>query len=380
MQVPPLDLKSQYQTIKQEADVALAEVVASQHFVLGPTVEKLETELAEYLKVKYAVAVASGSDALLLAMMALKIGPGDEVVTSPFTFFATGGAIARLGARPVFVDIDPLTYNIDPLKIQAALKQPGHKIKAFMPVHLYGQAADMSEIMAISREFDIPVIEDAAQSLGSEYDGRKTGSIGLIGCYSFYPTKNLGGWGDAGLITTDNEELAKFIKILRLHGAENRYFHQHIGINSRLDALQASILIVKLRYLDRWNRERLERAETYTRLFKEVGLLNRFSAPETKKGRNHIFHQYTLRLSGPDNPETRDKLRDFLKQNNIGAEIYYPLPLHLQQCFEYLGYKKGALPESEKAAREALSLPIYPELTPEMQKYVSDKIKEFFRA
>jgi dTDP-4-amino-4,6-dideoxygalactose transaminase len=379
MQIPPLDLKSQYQTIKKETDKALAEVVASQHFVLGPNVEKLENELAVYLKSKHSIAVASGSDALLIAMMALKIGPGDEVITSPFTFFATGGAIARLGARPVFVDIDPDTYNIDPAKIRAQIGKSGKKTKAIIPVHLYGQSADMAEIMALSREYAIPVIEDAAQSLGSEYAGRKTGTIGLIGCYSFYPTKNLGGWGDAGLVTTDDESLAKLIKILRLHGAENRYFHQHIGINSRLDAMQAVILLVKLKYLDRWNKERMDRAETYTRLFNEAGLLKHLAAPSIKKNRNHIYHQYTLRILGQNNPDTRDKLRDFLKQNNIGAEIYYPLPLHLQQCFDYMGYKKGDLPESEKAARDVLSLPIYPELTPDMQQYVADKIKEFFR-
>ncbi|HLD36656.1 MAG TPA: DegT/DnrJ/EryC1/StrS family aminotransferase [Planctomycetota bacterium] len=378
MQVPPLDLKSQYQAIKKEADSALAEVINSQHFVLGPIVEKLEVELAGYLKTKYAIAVASGSDALLIALMALKIGPGDEIITTPFTFFATGGAIARLGARPVFVDIDPATYNISPAKIRSYLGKSSKKAKAIMPVHLYGQASDMSEIMAIGNEYKIPVIEDAAQSLGSDYAGRKTGTIGLMGCYSFYPTKNLGGWGDAGLVTTDDEPLAKLVKTLRVHGAENRYFHQYIGLNSRLDALQAAILRVKLRYLDKWNKERLHRADSYNQLIKESGLLKDISLPFVKKDRDHIYHQYTIKVLGNENPETRDKLRDFLKTNNIGAEIYYPLPLHLQECFNYLGYKKGDLPESEKAALSVLSLPMYPELTPEMQKYVVDKIKEFF--
>lgn len=378
MQVPPLDLKSQYQTIKKEADAALAEVVSSQHFVLGPTVEKLEAELAGYLKAKYAIALASGSDALLIAMMALKIGPGHEVITSPFTFFATGGAIARLGAKPVYVDIDPITYNISPDAIRAYLKKSSRNVKAIMPVHLYGQAADMSEIIAIGKEYKIPVIEDAAQSLGSEYANRKTGTLGLIGCYSFYPTKNLGGWGDAGLVTTDDETLAKLIRILRVHGAENRYFHQHIGLNSRLDALQASILRVKLKYLDKWNRERLERAAAYSRLIQEAGLLKFLAVPAVKNNRNHIYHQYTLRVLGNNNPATRDKLRDALKANSIGAEIYYPLSLHQQECFNYLGYKTGDLPESEKASQEVLSLPMYPELTPDMQKYVIDKIKEFF--
>jgi dTDP-4-amino-4,6-dideoxygalactose transaminase len=403
MQVPPLDLKSQYQTIKKEADAALAEVVNSQHFILGPTVEKLESELAEYLKTKYAIAVASGSDALLIALMALKIGPGDEVITTPFTFFATGGAIARLGAKPVFVDIDPDTYNINPANIRAYLTKSSKKTKAIMPVHLYGQAVDMSEIMDIGNEYKIPIIEDAAQSLGSDYAGRpeiipdihrdrrdgvypasagprlrKTGTLGLMGCYSFYPTKNLGGWGDAGLVTTDDETLAKLVKTLRVHGAENRYFHQHIGLNSRLDSLQAAILRVKLKYLDKWNQERLQRAESYNQLLKEAGLLKYLAVPSVKKDRTHIYHQYTLRVLGDKNPGTRDKLRDFLKQNNIGAEIYYPLSLHLQECFNYLGYKKGDLPESENASLSVLSLPMYPELTPAMQKYVVDKIKGFF--
>jgi len=401
MQVPPLDLKSQYQTIKNEVDSALSEVINSQHFVLGPTVEKLETELAIYLKTKYAIAVASGSDALLIALMALKIGPGDEVITTPFTFFATGGAIARLGAKPVFADIDPATYNISPVKIRSYLGKSSKKVKAIMPVHLYGQSVDMSEILALGKEYNIPVIEDAAQSLGSlyapvpphvpgvpsgsEYSGRpeiigtplrlrKTGTLGLMGCYSFYPTKNLGGWGDAGLVTTDDEALAKLIRILRVHGAENRYFHQHIGLNSRLDAMQAAVLMVKLKYLDKWNKERLQRANLYNQLFKEAGLLKYLSTPVVKENRNHIYHQYTIRIQG----NNRNKLRDFLKANNIGVEIYYPLPLHLQECFNYLGYKKGDMPESEKASLNVLSLPMYPELTPDMQGYVADKIKEFF--
>jgi len=247
-----------------------------------------------------------------------------------------------------------------------------------MPVHLYGQASDMSEIMAIGNEYKIPVIEDAAQSLGSEYSGRKTGTIGLIGCYSFYPTKNMGAWGDAGLVTTDNEALAKLIRILRVHGAENRYFHQHIGLNSRLDAMQAAILRVKLTHLDKWNVERLQRADSYNQLIKEAGLLKYLAVPSVKPDRNHIYHQYTLKVLGNNNPLTRDKLRDSLKQNNIGAEIYYPLSLHMQECFSYLGYKPGDLPESEKASLDVLSLPMYPELTPAMQEYVVDKIKEFF--
>ncbi|MEW6026229.1 MAG: DegT/DnrJ/EryC1/StrS family aminotransferase [Planctomycetota bacterium] len=374
MQVPPLDLKTQYQAIKQEMDSALSEVINSQHFVLGPTVDKLEAELAGYLKTRYAIAIASGSDALLITLMALKVKAGDEVITSPFTFFATGGAIARLGARPVFTDIDPVTYNISPQGIRSYLAKSAKKVKAIMPVHLYGQACDMAEILAIGNEYNIPVIEDAAQSLGSEYNGHKTGTLGLMGCYSFYPTKNLGAWGDAGLITTEDETLAKLIKVLRVHGAENRYYHQHIGINSRLDAMQAAVLSVKLKHLDQWNAERLKRANLYTKLLKDAELLKYLSTPIVKENRNHIYHQYTIRITDG----RRDKLRDFLKANNIGAEIYYPLPLHLQECFAYLGYKKGDLPESEKAALEALSLPMYPELTDQMQEYVVEKMKEFF--
>lgn len=374
MQVPPLDLKSQYQTIKKEVDSALTEVINSQHFVLGPTVEKLETELANYLGVKYAVAVASGSDALLVSLMALKVGHSDEVITSPFTFFATGGAIARLGARPVFIDIDPETYNINPANIRSYLGKSSKKVKSIMPVHLYGQAVDMSEILAIGKEYEIPIIEDAAQSFGSEYSGRKTGTFGLMGCYSFYPTKNLGGWGDAGLVTTNDETLAKLVRTLRVHGAENRYYHQYIGLNSRLDAMQAAVLMVKLKYLDKWNKERLQRADFYSQLINKAGLLKYISLPAVKENRNHIYHQYTIRILGTN----RDKLRDFLKANNIGVEIYYPLPLHLQQCFSYLGYKKGDMPESENASLNVLSLPMYPELTPEMQRYVVDKMKEFF--
>ncbi|MDI6732366.1 MAG: DegT/DnrJ/EryC1/StrS family aminotransferase [Planctomycetota bacterium] len=383
MQVPSLDLKSQYNTIKQEIDSSLSSVINSHHFVLGPVVEKLEAELAGYLGVRYAITVASGSDAILISLMALGIGGGNKVITTPFTFFATAGSIARLGARPIFVDIDPETYNISPSAIKESIAgADSDGIKAIIPVHLYGQSADMSEIMAISKEFNIPVIEDAAQSLGSEYtfNGKdyKTGTIGLIGCYSFYPTKNLGGWGDGGLITTNDESIARMIKCLRIHGAENKYYHKYIGLNSRLDAIQSAVLRVKLKHLDTWNQERFRHAKVYDQLLKDCNLLSHLTLPLRKPNRNHIYHQYTLYVHSNKNPETRDKLKEFLKQNQIDTEIYYPLPLHLQECFQYLGYKKRDLPNAEQSSISVLSLPICPELTYEKQRYVVEKIKQFF--
>jgi dTDP-4-amino-4,6-dideoxygalactose transaminase len=387
MQVSSLDLKSQYSKIKSELNVALKDVVESQHFVLGPVVEKLEEELSKYLGVKYSIAVASGSDALLISLMALNVGMGDKVITTPFTFFATAGSIARLGAKPIFVDIEPETYSINPIKIRAALSKYS-KVKAIIPVHLYGQCADMSEIISIGKEYKIPVIEDAAQAMGAFYSlqtnlhtkNYKAGAMAELGCFSFYPTKNLGGWGDGGLVTTNNSALAKLIKCLRIHGSENRYYHQYIGLNSRLDTIQATILRVKLKYIDQWNCERSKRARFYDRLFNEFNLLNHLSIPIIKPDRNHIFHQYTIRILSKEIPSLRNKLYTFLKQNNIGCEIYYPLPLHLQQCFNYLGYKKGDFPESEKASMSVFSLPLYPELTEKMQIYVMEKIKKFFSA
>lgn len=377
MQVPPLDLKSQYARIKAEVDEALKAAIDSQHFVLGPTVEKLEQELAQYLGVKHAIAVASGSDALLIALMALDIKPGDKVVTTPFTFFATAGSIARLGARPVFVDIDVETYNIDPAGLKSALAKH-KKVKAIIPVHLYGQCADMTEIIDLGKKHKIPVIEDAAQSIGATYtlSGKKhqSGTMTELGAFSFYPTKNLGGWGDGGMITTNDGALAKMLKYLRVHGAENRYYHKYIGLNSRLDAIQAAILRVKLKYIDQWNKERNERAGFYARLVKENELSHHISIPVVKNDRNHIFHQYTIKVL----QDVRDGLLQFLKLNGIGCEVYYPLPLHLQECFGYLGYKKGDFPVSEKAAQSVLSLPMYPELTEEKQKYVVEKIHDFY--
>jgi len=377
MQIAPLDLRSQYAKIKGEIDVALRDVFDSQYFVLGPNVDKLEQELAQYLDVKYAIAVASGSDALLIALMALDIKPGDKVITTPFTFFATAGSITRLGAVPVFADIDPDTYNISPAQIERALKKH-KKVKAIIPVHLYGQSADMSEIISIAQKHKIPVVEDACQSIGSVYalNGRerKAGTMTEIGTYSFYPTKNLGAWGDGGMITTDDESLAKLIKCLRVHGAENRYYHKYIGLNSRLDAIQAAVLRVKLNHLDQWNKERNAKAQIYNKLIEENDLQCVLALPTIKPGRNHIFHQYTLRTL----QDVRNSLQEFLKKNGIGCEVYYPLPLHLQECFAYLGYKKGDMPVSEKAAESVLSLPMYPELTDEKQKYIVDKIREFY--
>jgi dTDP-4-amino-4,6-dideoxygalactose transaminase len=378
MQVPILDLKSQYRSIRQEMGTALEEVIASQHFVLGTVVEQLEDELVNYLAVKYAIGVASGSDALLLSLMAIGIKPDDEVITTPFTFFATAGAIARLFAKPVFVDIDRDTFNISTSEIRNALNKH-KKVKAIIPVHLYGQSADMDEIISLSQQYQILVIEDAAQSIGAVYKTKKTGTIADLGCFSFYPTKNLGGWGDGGLITTNNEKLSKLIKMLRVHGAENKYYHKYIGLNSRLDAIQSAILRVKLKYIDLWNNERLKRAMSYDSLFQKEGLIKYIATPITKPNRNHIYHQYTIRVFDSNIPETRDKLIAFLKQNHIGCEVYYPLPLHLQECFAYLGYKKGDLPIAEKSSLSVLSLPIYPELTDSMQEYVVGKIKDFFK-
>jgi len=375
MPIPLLDLKAQYATIRDEIKPAIDEVLESQLFILGEKVIKLEEAIANYSGSKFAVGVASGSDALLLALMALNVGYGDQVITTPYTFFATAGSIARLGAVPVFVDIDPKTFNISPQKISECLTtiSPKDKIKAIMPVHLYGQCADMDPILAIAREHGLPVIEDAAQAIGSQYMGRKAGSIGDLGCFSFFPSKNLGGFGDGGMVTTNNETLAEKVAILRVHGSKPKYYHKVIGLNSRLDALQAAALLVKIKHLDQWTANRRKNADYYRERFQKNGLDEFVGLPKTAEGNFHIYNQFVTRV------KHRDKLQQFLTQAGIGTEIYYPIPLHLQECFQYLGYKEGDLPESEKAARETLALPIYPELTTSQQDYVVDKIKEFYR-
>ncbi|MCP2519290.1 DegT/DnrJ/EryC1/StrS family aminotransferase [SCandidatus Aminicenantes bacterium Aminicenantia_JdfR_composite] len=387
MYVPLLDLKAQYQKIKEEIKKAIDEVLESQRFILGPKVEELEKNIAKYSDTKYAIGVSSGTDALLVSLMAFEIKPGDEIITTPFTFFSTAGVIARLNAVPVFIDIDPVTYNIDSNKLRDLIefkaKNSKFRIKCIIPVHLFGQCADMAPILEIARKYNIYVLEDAAQSIGAEYPFsstvKKAGSMGDTGIFSFFPSKNLGGFGDGGMVVTNDENLYQKIKMLRVHGAEPKYYHKMIGGNFRLDALQAAVLNVKLKYLNEWSKKRRENAEYYNKRFEEEGLIGKgyIKVPvpvfKNKCNNYHIFNQYTIRA------KERDKLREFLKENSIGTEIYYPIPLHLQKCFQYLGYKKGDFPVSEEASKSVLSLPIYPELSNEQKEYVIEKIKEFYK-
>jgi len=378
--IPLLDLKAQYAPIREEIGAAFDRVADAQYFIGGPEVEGLEKEVAAYSQTRFAIGVTSGTDALIVALMAIGIQPGDEVITTPYSFFATGGCIHRLGATPVFVDINPASYNIEPGLIEAAVTP---KTKAIIPVHLYGQMADMDPIMEVAKRHNLFVIEDAAQAIGSEYKGRRAGSIGHFGCFSFFPSKNLGAFGDGGMITTNDPDLAHLARLLRNHGAEPKYYHKLIGGNFRLDALQAAILRVKLKYLDGWTAGRQRNAARYRRLFAEVGLtpddgpstidhgpssmVHRPSSivlPVEEPERRHIYNQFVIRTA------RRDAVIARLKERKIGHEIYYPVPLHLQECFAGLGYKPGSLPEAECAARETLALPIYPELTEEMQEAV----------
>lgn len=365
MRVPLLDLSAQYQTIRTEIKKVVDEVFESQQFILGPWVGKLENEIAASCEVQHAVGVASGSDALLLALMALDIRPGDEVITTPYTFFATAGSIARLQARTVFVDIDPKTYNIRPDQIE---KKITPRTKAIIPVHLYGQCADMDPIMDIAKRHHLPVVEDAAQSIGATYKGRKAGSIGTMGCLSFFPSKNLGGAGDGGMVLTQDAGLAEKIRILRVHGSKPKYVHQVLGCNSRLDSIQAATLSVKLPYLEEWSRKREENALFYNQ---HLGQLHQIVVPYIESYNRSIYNQYVIRAP------RRDKLLDYLKEKEIGSEIYYPIPLHLQACFQDLGYHQGDFPESEKAAAETVALPIYPELTMDQKSYVVEQIRLF---
>jgi len=373
MEVPLLDLRKQYLTIKSEIDAAVSRVLSSGHFILGPEVEALEQGIAQYCGVKYAIGVASGTDALLLSLRALGIGPGDKVIVPSFTFFATAGVVHNVGAAPVFADIDPKTYNIDPENVREFFSHYPSLIteaKAIIPVHLYGQPADMDAIMEIAKEYNLYVIEDAAQAIGAEYRGRKVGTIGHLGCFSFFPTKNLGAYGDGGMVITNDDKLAERVRILRVHGSKPKYYHHTVGTNSRLDALQAAILRVKLPHLEEWTAARQRIATTYDEMLKDVqGIETPYRAPD----RTHIFHQYTIRVADGK----RDALQKYLEGQDIGTGIYYPLPLHLQECFQPLGYKKGDLPVSEQASHEVLSLPIFPELTEEEQTYVIQAIKAF---
>lgn len=368
--IPLLDLKAQYAPIREECRAAFDRVSDAQYFIGGPEIEGLEREIAEYSQAQFGIGVTSGTDALLVALMTIGVGPGDEVITTPYTFFATGGCIHRTGATPVFVDIDPASYNIDPALIEAAITP---KTKAIMPVHLYGQMADMDPIMAIAARHNLTVIEDAAQAIGSEYRGRRAGSIGHFGCFSFFPSKNLGAFGDGGMITANDPALAHRARLLRNHGAEPKYYHKLVGGNFRLDALQAAILRVKLRYLDGWTAGRQRNAATYRRLFAEAGLTD-IVLPTEEPERRHIYNQFVIRTT------RRDAVMAKLKEHKIGHEIYYPVPLHLQECFADLGYQPGSLPHSEKAAQETLALPIYPELTEEMQAAIVSAIAEAYAA
>ncbi len=369
MKIPLLDLKAQYATIRDEIDAAVKEVFDSQYFILGPKVKEFEEDVASYSGTTHAIGCASGSDALLLALLALDVGPGEEVITSPYTFFSTASAISRLGAKPVFCDIKPDTYNIDSDNIESLITE---KTRAIIPVHLYGLVAEMGSIDSIAQTHNIAVIEDAAQAIGAESPAGKAGSLGDIGCFSFFPSKNLGGAGDGGMIVTDNGGLAEKLRLLRVHGSKPKYYHSVIGINSRLDALQAAVLQVKLKHLDGWSEGRRANARTYNRLFTEKGMTDRVITPVIPEGYVHIFNQYVIRV------KDRDALREFLKNRNIGTEIYYPVPLHLQECFSYLGYNKGDMPISEEAAKTTLALPVYPELTDDMQEYVVDTIARFY--
>ncbi len=361
--VPFIDLVAQHQTIAAEIREAVERVFASQSFILGDEVAQFEAEAACYCDSRDAIGCASGTDALLLALMALDIGPGDEVVTSPFTFFATAGAIHRAGARPVFVDIDPVSMNLDPDQIERSITS---KTRAILPVHLFGQCADMEPLWRIAVRHGLSIIEDAAQSIGAEYHGRRSGVLGEIGCFSFFPTKNLGGAGDGGMLTTDDHDLSRRLRRLRVHGDQGGYRHAEIGLNSRLDALQAAVLQVKLAHLDRWTDARRSNAKRYEALFAQHGLLDLVMLPSELPGCRHVYNQFTIRVK----EGRRDSLLAALRHEQIGAAIYYPIPLHLQDCFRSLGYKQGDLPAAEAAAAEVLSLPIFAELGAERQETV----------
>lgn len=398
MKVPLLDLKAQYDTIREEILPSLQAVLESQHFILGPEVAGLEEKVAGYSECSHGIGVSSGSDALLICLMAEDIGPGDEVITTPYTFFATAGAIFRTGARPVFVDIQPDTYNMDPDLVEEKVTS---KTRAIIPVYLYGQCADMDPILEIARKRDLVVIEDAAQAIGAEYASKilspskicRAGSMGDYGCFSFFPSKNLGGFGDGGMVVTNDLDRAERLKTLRVHGSKPKYYHSLVGGNFRLDAIQAAVLSVKLRHLDTWTAKRRENAARYDKAFKSSGLVDKglVSVPKSvwrgtftehlgvsnSKGaslsfHDHIFNQYVI------NTPRRDELKTHLVDKGIGTEIYYPVPLHLQECFAELGYSSGSFPVSEEAARGTLALPIYPELTSEQQAYVIDSICEYF--
>ena len=371
MHVPLLDLKAQFQSIRQEVLTAIEDVCHDQGFVLGPRVKTLEEALGKYCGTAHAVGVASGSDALLLSLMALDVKPGDEVITAPFTFFSTAGVISRLQATPVFIDIRPDTFNLDPEQLANAIT---NRTKAIVPIHLFGQCADMENISAIAAQRGIPVVEDACQAIGAARNGARAGGLGTTGCFSFFPSKNLGGFGDGGIITTHDVKLADRLQALRVHGSRSDYHHQLIGMNSRLDALQAAVIQVKLQHLNQWTEKRRSNAQEYQRLFEKAGLLDHVILPVVEQANYHVYNQFTIRTP------KRDQLSAYLTEHHIGNKIYYPVPLHLQECYQVLGYQKGQLPVSEQAAQAVLSLPIYPELPAEQMEYVVQTIKNFFDA
>jgi dTDP-4-amino-4,6-dideoxygalactose transaminase len=367
---PLLDLKAQHRQIREEVLAAVTRVIDSQNFILGDEVKSLEAEIAAYCSAKHAIGCASGSDALLLALLALGIGPGDKVLTSPYTFFATVGAICRLGATPVFADIEEDTFNIDPAKAAEALtKHP--EVRAIIPIHLFGGSADMEPLLSLAARTGISIIEDAAQAIGSEYRERRVGSLGDVGCFSFFPSKNLGAFGDGGMLTTDNADLAEKLRVLRVHGAKKKYYHEFIGMNSRLDALQAAVLRVKLQQLDSWTALRQRNAQLYRNWLSQLQVPVTLLIPRPYQTR-HIYNQFVIVAP------RRDQLQAFLKEGGIGTEVYYPLPMHLQKCFSHLGYQPGDFPVSERLANESLALPVYPELSPDGIDYICQSIASFY--
>ena len=371
VKVPLLDLKAQFQSIRSEILDAIATVCEEQGFILGPRVTKLERLVADYLGCPHAIGVASGSDALLLSLMAMGVKPGDEVITVPFTFFSTASVISLLQATPMFVDVQADTFNMDPALLEANITP---RTKAIIPVHLFGQAANMEPIMEIANRHGVKVIEDACQAIGATRNGTKVGCFGHTGCFSFFPSKNLGGFGDGGLISTQDASLHEFLLAMRVHGSRSEYHHDHIGINSRLDALQAAVLMVKLRYLEGWNSQRRANADRYRQLFTEAGVVEHITLPYVDPANGHVYNQYTIRA------QKRDALMKYLQEHGIGHRVYYPVPLHLQECYQPLGFQKGSLPVSEQMAKEVLSLPIYPELTDSQLTLVVETIRDFYKS
>jgi dTDP-4-amino-4,6-dideoxygalactose transaminase len=386
MQVPLLDLKGQYHALASEIIPVLEEICASQRFILGRYVTEFEVTAAQYCRCAHAVGVSSGTDALLLALMALGIGPGDEVITTPYTFFATAGTIARAGARPIFCDVDPITYNLQPDAVRSFIAQhcdrrggklvnriTGGRVRALMPVHLYGQCAEMTPLLELSREHSLALIEDAAQAIGADdAQGRRAGSMSDVGCLSFFPSKNLGAFGDAGMCTTQDPELAEHMRVLRVHGGKPKYYHAFIGGNFRIDELQAAVLGIKIKYLDGWTAGRQRNADYYASAFARAGLDAKIVAPSAAAGSRHIWNQYVIRA------RRRDELKQFLGERGVGCEIYYPVPLHQQQCFAYLKYAEGDFPVAEQAAAQTLALPIFPELEQSQLQYVVEQIAAFY--